>query len=115
MDNAEFDKIWRLLGSLFPGAAAKKGPVDKRVWKQALAPYDMQEISDRIMAYAKQNKFFPDLADITAKMISVQFNADAAIIGNARLLARVKGIEVPMLTTKEEAMDWFHGLEGSHE
>ena len=115
MSNGEFEKVWRLLGSLFPGAAAKKGQVDKSVWRHALEPYSMQEITDRIMVYARQNKFFPDLADITAKLISVQFNAEAAIIGNARLYARIKGIEAPMFNSAEEAMTWYHGLEGSHE
>ena len=115
MSSNEFEKVWRLLESLFPTASAKKKPVDKTVWKHALEPYSMQEITDRIMVYAKQNKFFPDLADITAKLVSVQFNAEAAIIGNARLFARIKGIEAPMFTSAEEAMTWFHGLEGSHE
>ena len=114
MSNGEFEKVWRLLCSLFPGAAAKKGQVDKSVWRHALEPYSMQKITDRIMVYARNNKFWPDLADITAKMISDQFDAVAAINGNARLYARIKGIEAPRFTSAEEAMTWFHGLEESH-
>ncbi len=115
MSSNEFEKVWRLLESLFPTAAAKKKPVDKTVWKHALEPYDMKDVTDRIMVYAKNNKFWPDLADITAKMLSVQFNPEAAIIRMARLLARIKGMDAPMLTTKDEAMEWYHGLEGKHE
>lgn len=117
MSGNEFDKIWRLLGSLFPGAAAKKGPVDKSVWKHALEPYDMTSVSDQIMVYARRNKFFPDLADITAHLIADDYfpDTDATIIQTARIFAHLARIEAPDFSTAEEAMDWFHGLEGQHE
>lgn len=73
MNNGEFEKIWRLLSSLFPAAAAKKSKVDKAVWLKGLEPYAMTDVSDRIMTYAQRNKFFPDLADITGNLLQKQF------------------------------------------
>ena len=73
MNNGEFEKIWRLLVSLWPGAAAKKSKVDKAVWLKGLEPYAMTDVSDRIMTYAQHNKFFPDLADITGNLLRKQF------------------------------------------
>ena len=69
MTNDEFEKIWRLLSSLFPSAAAKKSKVDIVVWRKGLEPYAMSEVSDRIMTYAQRNKYFPDLADITGNLL----------------------------------------------
>ena len=117
MSGNDFEKIWRLLGSLYQGAAAKKGPVDKAVWKHALAPYDMTTVSEQIMAYARRNKFFPDLADITAHLIADDYfpDTEGTIIKTAKIYAHLASIEAPDFSTAEEAMDWFHGLEVQHE
>ena len=116
MDSAEFSKIWTLMKRLWPAAAAKRSEQDVTIWRRGLADYDMGEVSDRIMAYAQREKYFPDLADITKGLRTVAENAEAAeaaTIHTAKLLARIKGIEVPDVATAAEAMAWYRGLESS--
>ena len=72
----EFEKIWTLLTSLWPNAAAKKSHVDKAVWRKGLEVYRMDEVSDRILTYARQNKFWPDLADITGHLLRKSGDAE---------------------------------------
>ena len=114
MTNGEFEKVWRLLGSLWPAAAAKKSKVDIAVWRKGLSGYLMEDVSERVMEYAKENKYFPDLSDITAGLKTDDdetAEAEEAVIHNAKLYARVRGIEIPQVKTAAEAMEWFHGLE----
>lgn len=116
MSRDEFEKIWRLLQTLWPNAAAKKGNNAKIIWQRALSAYDMTDVSDRIMSYAKGNKFFPDVADVTKGLQTERENAEeinAAILHNAKLLAKILHVDAPDVSTAAEAMDWFHRLEGS--
>lgn len=66
MQEKEFDKIWNLLRGLWP---ANIGRIDRRVWQLGLAPYGMDDCAAAIMEYARQNKLFPDLADVTAQLL----------------------------------------------
>lgn len=114
MTNDEFQKIWRLLGSLWPAAAAKKTKVDIAVLRKGLISYAMADVSDRIMDYAKQNKFFPDLSDITAGLKTEdeeKAETRAATIHNAKLLALIRKIDVPDFDSAAAAIEWFHSLE----
>lgn len=116
MSRDEFEKIWRLLQTLWPSAAAKKGNNDKIVWQRALSAYEMVDVSDRIISYAQGNKFFPDVADITKGLQTDRENAEeinAAIIHNAKLLAKILRVDAPDFSTAAEAMDWYHGLGGN--
>ena len=61
----EFDKVWRLLCELWPNQARERSA---KVWSVGLEPYSMAAVADQIMRYARKNKFFPDLADITASL-----------------------------------------------
>lgn len=114
MTNDEFKKIWRLIGSLWPAATAKKTKVDIAVWRKGLSGYAMADVSERIMDYAKQNKFFPDLSDVTAGLKTEdeeKAETMAATIHNAKVYARICGIRIPDVATAAEAMEWYHGLE----
>ena len=68
MTQNEFDRVWRLFETLFPAAAKKKSENERAVWRVGLEPYGMQDVTDAVMNYARQSKFFPDLADITAPL-----------------------------------------------
>lgn len=61
----EFDKVWRLLEGLWPAYTKR---VSRRIWEVGTAPFRMADVSDAIMEYARHNKFFPDLADITSAL-----------------------------------------------
>lgn len=115
MNNEEFDRVWRLLGSLFPAATAKKSHVDIAVWRRGLENYSMAAVADSVMEYARNNKYFPDLADITkglqAEADEDDEDFDAVIINLAKMIARAKGIEPPDFETKDDALAWARGLE----
>lgn len=68
MTQNDFDRIWRLFETLFPAAARKKSENEKIVWRVGLEPYALQDVTGAVMDYARQSKFFPDLADITASL-----------------------------------------------
>ena len=68
MTESEFDRVWRLFGTLFPAAAKKKSENEKAVWRVGLEPYEMHDVTESVMNYARQSKFVPDLADITAPL-----------------------------------------------
>jgi len=72
MNTEEFDKLWRLFASLFPAAVKKRGPNAKEVWERAMSPYSLDEATEATLKYARQNKFFPDVADITGGLAPVE-------------------------------------------
>ncbi|MBO7669051.1 MAG: hypothetical protein J6S60_00545 [Oscillospiraceae bacterium] len=114
MSRDEFDKIWRMMATLWPNAAAKKTDRDKKVWAKIMGSYKMQDVTDAVMAYSKTNKFFPDVADITKNLLGYEpVDGEAYIIRCTKLLAKIKGIEAPDFQTKDEALEWYRGLEGS--
>ena len=115
MTSAEFEKVWNLLSSLYPNSAAKKSKVDIAVWWRALKDYDMKKVSETIMAYAKKNKYFPDLVDITKHLLGGYADAETAIINNARLYAKLIGVKPPKFKTKEDAMNWYYEMKGDND
>lgn len=72
MNTKEFDKLWRLFEELFPAAVKKKGINGRTVWERAMSPYSLEEATEATMKYARQNKFFPDVADITGGLTPVE-------------------------------------------
>lgn len=68
MTQNDFSRVWRLLETLFPAAARRKSENDIAVWRVGLEPYALQDVTNAVMDYARQSKFFPDLADITATL-----------------------------------------------
>lgn len=68
MDQSEFGRIWTLFGELFPASPKLKSKNTRMVWEIGLAPYDLDCVTQSVMSYARKNKFFPDLADITAPL-----------------------------------------------
>lgn len=66
MDTAEFENLWTLMANLFPASPKLKKRNMKRVWEIAVNPYALGDVTDAVMHYARSNKFFPDVADITA-------------------------------------------------
>lgn len=110
MTEGEFGRVWRLLGTLFPAATAKKSKNALAVWKRGLSAFAMDDISDRIMEYAQANKYFPDLADITKGLtpetVSTE-DVDASLIHNVRVYARVIGVKAPAFRDGADAWAWF--------
>lgn len=68
MTKPEMKKLFDLLTAYFPGAKQVKANLEntKLAWGIALEPYRWDNVRWAVVSYAISNKFFPDLADITA-------------------------------------------------
>ena len=65
MTTEEFGQYWTLMRNLFPAASRLNSENTKMVWAVALEPYTLDQVTNATMDYARKNKFFPDIADIT--------------------------------------------------
>lgn len=63
MDRCEVEKLFTLFSQFWPNkqVTAKM----KLAWEIALEPYGYADVRAAAVAYARRNKFFPDVADIT--------------------------------------------------
>lgn len=63
MNRCEVNKLFTLFSQFWPNkqVTAKM----KMAWEIALEPYSYAEVRAAAVAYARRNKFFPDVADIT--------------------------------------------------
>lgn len=66
MDGEATSRILSLLAQYFPNR--KITPETQRAWQLALKPYDYKDIKAQVVRYVRRNKFFPDVADITAAL-----------------------------------------------
>ena len=108
MQEKEFDKIWNLLKGLWP---ANIGKVNRRVWQIGLAPYRMDECSGAIMNYARRNKHFPDLADVTAGLLSEEEPEQDEDEMNAKFTRDVIAKYGSWAAYREKIAGWIRELE----
>lgn len=69
MTKAEFDKLWRLLGTYWPNAQQAKNADMRLAWWYAVQPINYDDAKAAVIAYTRKNKFFPDVADVTSGLI----------------------------------------------
>lgn len=72
MSSDDFAKIWRLFRTLFSPSPRVNSENERIVWEVALRPYSLDDVTSSVMAWARKSKFFPDIADITGKLTSVE-------------------------------------------
>jgi len=68
MNKREFEKVWNLYRGLFPGHHNLENKNIRLVWEVALTPYSLDDVVASSMAHARKSKFFPNVAEITAKL-----------------------------------------------
>lgn len=66
MTREERKKIYRLLSQFYPRAKQLENPETLTAWGLVLENYAYDDVKCAVLDYAAQNKYFPDLADITA-------------------------------------------------
>lgn len=66
MDRTERQRIYDLLSRFFPNAKQLKDKKTLTAWGLALEHFTYQDVKTAVISYAISNKYFPDLADITA-------------------------------------------------
>lgn len=72
MNTAERQKIYTLLAQYFPNAKQLKDKTTLTAWGLALERFPYADVKTAVVNYAITNKFFPDLADITAGLTPEQ-------------------------------------------
>lgn len=78
MDREERQRIYRLLHQYYPQAKQLKSAETLTAWGLILADYTYEDVKNSVLRYAAQNKFFPDVSDITAGLSPVKRDADKA-------------------------------------
>lgn len=63
MDKCEVEKLFTLFSQFWPNKQVTTKM--KLAWEIALEPYSYAGVRAAAVAYARRNKFFPDVADIT--------------------------------------------------
>lgn len=63
MDRSEVEKLFTLFSQFWPNKQVTTKM--KLAWEIALEPYSYADVRAAAVAYARRNKFFPDVADIT--------------------------------------------------
>ena len=75
MTKDETQKLFVLLRQFYPAAERKKDSAFRAAWGMALEKYRYDDVRDAAVAYAQRSKYFPDLADLTASLVSVDDGA----------------------------------------
>lgn len=65
MDRNETRQLFALLEQFYPNKRFKNYEPMFEAWALALEPYSFDEVNRAAVSYAAQNKYFPDLSDIT--------------------------------------------------
>lgn len=109
MTTDEFGKFWTLMRELFSASSRLKSENTKLVWRIALEPYALDDVTSATMEYARKNKFFPDIADITAKLPAPQKTSHAVVNGvshedTAWMLPYLQKLEEAYTTVPKRAL-----------
>lgn len=72
MKSADFEKIWNLYQTLFPGHHNLRNENTRIVWEVALRPYALGDVVEASMDWARRSKYFPNIAEITAGLTQVE-------------------------------------------
>ncbi len=91
MNHHERQKIYGLLSQYYPNARQLKDKKTLTAWGFALERFPYDAVKKAVIDYAISNKYFPDLADITAGLTPVTTAPAAATVHmdkNAMLQAR---------------------------
>ncbi len=83
MEKNEVGKLFTLLEQFYPNKQVSERM--KLAWSIALEPYRYGDVKAAAIAYARRNKFFPDLPDLT---VGLEANADKTKTADAKPVDR---------------------------
>lgn len=66
MNRWDTDRLFTLLAQFYPNGRVTE--TKKKAWALALEPYEYEAVKAAAVKYAAQNKYFPDLADLTGNL-----------------------------------------------
>lgn len=68
MSREECGRLFTLLAQFYPREQKLRSALWREAWVQALVPYRYEPVKARVLVYAAQKRFFPDLSDLTANL-----------------------------------------------
>ena len=93
MDKNDVDRLFRLLEQFYPNARQIRSRDTRLAWELALRRYPYEQVRAAAVAYAQRNKYFPDLADLTAPCVpredSGREGPDPVLRGHVEELAQL--------------------------
>lgn len=81
MTKDKVDQLFTMLSQFYPNKSISDSM--RLAWEYALEPYAYKDVKAAALVYARKNKFFPDLADLT-KDIALPQDANATLWGTAK-------------------------------
>lgn len=108
MDARETEKLFALLGCYYPNAKQLKSKPMQAAWVIALEPFAYEDVKAAAVAYVRKKNFFPDVADLTAGLVSsneTQASNDAVDQMQADAWAWVEKLDQAKKPTAESLSD----------
>lgn len=78
MQKSEVENLFNLLEQFYPNAKQLCSKPVQVAWVLALEPYAYEDAKAAAIAYARKNKFFPDVADITGGLAPIEPEKEGA-------------------------------------
>lgn len=72
MRKSEVQSLFNLLEQFYPNAKQISSKPVQAAWVLALEPYAYEDAKAAAIVYARKNKFFPDVADITGGLTPIE-------------------------------------------
>jgi hypothetical protein len=72
MQKSDVESLFNLLEQFYPNAKQLCSKPVQAAWVLALEPYAYEDAKAAAIAYARKNKFFPDVADITGGLSPIE-------------------------------------------
>ena len=72
MRKSEVESLFNLLEQFYPNAKQLCSKTVQAAWVLAVEPYAYEDAKAAAIAYARKNKFFPDVADITGGLTPIE-------------------------------------------
>lgn len=72
MQKSEVESLFKFLARFYPNAKQLHSNPVQVAWVLALEPYAYEDAKAAAIAYARKNKFFPDVADITGGLNPIE-------------------------------------------
>lgn len=74
MTKDDVAKLFTLFGELYPNKRVSGNL--RLAWEYATEPYAYEDVRAAAIAYARENKYFPDVADITGGLASARNDSE---------------------------------------
>ena len=109
MQKSEVERLFSLMGQFWPNAQQMKSKPLQAAWVMALEPYAYDDAKAAVVAYARKNKFFPDISDIASGLTEVHIEAEVAgETGKRERIVSLQDVRKHFSKFSEERAETYH-------